>query len=120
MKKVLIVDDNADAAELLAMLLSTYGHMVHAAEDAESALRVAAELVPDVILLDIGLPGTDGYSVARSLREDARFADTVLIALTGYGTATDKERSRNAGFDHHVVKPAEVEELLTFIEAVPP
>lgn len=119
MKTVLIVDDNTDAAELLAMLLSTYGHVVHAAEDAESALRVAGELVPDVILLDIGLPGADGYSVARSLRQDGRFSDTILIALTGYGTAGDKERSFDAGFDHHVVKPAEVDELLTFIEAVP-
>ena len=114
-RKVLIVDDNADAAEMMAMLLSSYGHEVQTAGDAESTLRIANEFVPDVILLDIGLPGTDGYTVGRILRRDPRFHTTMLIALTGYGSARDRERSMEAGFDHHVVKPAQVDQLLAMI-----
>jgi len=114
-RKVLIVDDNVDAAEMMAMLLSSYGHDVQTAGDAESTLRIANEFVPDVILLDIGLPGTDGYTIARILRRDPRFHTTTLIALTGYGSARDRERSMEAGFDHHVVKPAQVDQLLAMI-----
>ena len=114
-RKVLIVDDNADAAEMMAMLLSSYGHQVQTAGDAESTLRIANEFVPDVILLDIGLPGTDGYTVARILRRDPRFLGTILIALTGYGSARDRERSLESGFDHHVVKPAQIDQLLALI-----
>ncbi len=114
-RKVLIVDDNVDAAEMMAMLLSSYGHEVQTAGDAESTLRIANEFVPDVILLDIGLPGTDGYTVGRILRRDPRFHTTMLIALTGYGSARDRERSMEAGFDHHVVKPAQVDQLLAMI-----
>jgi len=114
-RKVLIVDDNSDAAEMMAMLLSSYGHDVQTAGDAESTLRIANEFVPDVILLDIGLPGTDGYTIGRILRRDPRFLGATLIALTGYGSARDRERSMEAGFDHHVVKPAQIDQLLTLI-----
>jgi len=114
-RKVLIVDDNADAAEMMAMLLSSCGHEVRTAVDAESALRVANEFVPDVMLLDIGLPGIDGHTVARILRRDPRFRDRILIALTGYGSTLDRERSLDAGFDHHLLKPAEVDQLLDLI-----
>ncbi|THA43822.1 response regulator [Streptomyces sp. A1136] len=112
---MLIVDDNADAAEMMAMLLSSYGHQVQTAGDAESTLRIANEFVPDVILLDIGLLGTDGHTVARILRRDPRFLGTILIALTGYGSARDRERSLESGFDHHVVKPAQIDQLLALI-----
>ncbi|AKZ63450.1 hypothetical protein F506_12890 [Herbaspirillum hiltneri N3] len=115
MRKVLIVDDNPDAAEMMAMLLSSYGHKVQTAVDAESALRIANEFVPDAILLDIGLPGTDGYTIARILRRDPRFHGATLIALTGYGSAGDRERSAQAGFDHHLVKPAPIDQLLALI-----
>jgi len=114
-RKVLIVDDNSDAAEMMAMLLSSYGHDVQTAGDAESTLRIANEFVPDVILLDIGLPGTDGYTIGRILRRDPRFLGATLIALTGYGSARDRERSMEAGFDHHVVKPAQIDQLLALI-----
>ncbi len=114
-RKVLIVDDNTDAAEMMSMLLSSYGHEVQTAADAESTLRIANEFVPDVILLDIGLPGTDGYTIARILRRDPRFHTSTLIALTGYGSARDRERSMDAGFDHHVIKPAQVDQLLALI-----
>lgn len=114
-RKVLIVDDNADAAEMMAMLLSSCGHEVQTAGDAESSLRIANEFIPDVILLDIGLPGTDGYTIARILRRDPRFQKCMLIALTGYGSTRDRELSTEAGFDHHIVKPAQVDHLLQLL-----
>jgi len=115
-RKILIVDDNADAAEMLAMLLASYGHAVQTAENAETALQVSGEFQPDVFLLDIGLRDTDGYAVARSLRSDARFRNALIVALTGYSSAQAKARSLEAGFDHHFVKPADVDRLLSLME----
>jgi CheY-like chemotaxis protein len=104
--RLLIVDDNPDAAQSLAELLRTEGHDVVVAEDAESALRRADLPAMDAFILDIGLPGMDGFALARYLRGDPSTAQAALIALTGYGQPADREQSRRAGFDHHFVKPA--------------
>lgn len=111
-ERVLIVDDNRDAADSLAALLELEGFDVRAVHDGLAAVSMALEWRPEAIVLDIGLPGLDGYSVATQLRE--RFTGTPLrlIALTGYGQSRDRERSRSAGFDRHLVKPVEYEELV--------
>jgi CheY-like chemotaxis protein len=109
---VLVVDDNAGAASMLALLLARLGaDPVEIAADGHTAVGKAEELVPDVILLDIGLPGMDGYEVARELRRRPRLGKSVLVALTGYGQEEDRQRSREAGFDEHLVKPASVDDL---------
>lgn len=109
--RVLVVDDNRDAADSLASLLVCSGHEVQLAYDGPSALAMAMDFKPDAVSLDIGLPGLDGYETARQMREQHALRNTVLIALTGYGSEADRERSREAGFDHHLVKPAKFEEL---------
>jgi CheY-like chemotaxis protein len=108
-KRVLVVDDNQDSAESLALLLELYGHEVRTAFAGPSALETAGVFLPEIVLLDIGLPGMDGYEVARRLR--AEHDGCRLIALTGYGRDDDRQRSREAGFDHHLVKPVDLEEL---------
>ncbi len=113
--RVLIVDDNADAASSLAMLLKIAGHQCRTAHDGPAALETAPEYRPDVVLLDIGLPGLNGYEVAKRLRRGAAFKNLTLIALTGYGSDADRRLSEEAGFDHHLVKPVgarEVQRLL--------
>jgi CheY-like chemotaxis protein len=97
------VDDNADAADLLAQALRLMGHVVEVAHDGQAAL----EFGPDRVLLDIGLPIMDGYEVARRLR--ARAPHLLLVAITGYGQSSDVERAHEAGFDHHLVKPVPLE-----------
>ncbi|BDB29276.1 response regulator (plasmid) [Cupriavidus sp. P-10] len=110
-KRILVVDDNADAAESTAMVLRLDGHEVKIASDGPSALQSAAEFHPEVILLDIGLPAMDGHEVARRLRAMPDFADTLLIALSGYAGEEHLGRARQAGFDHHLVKPAALAQL---------
>ncbi|HEV7668962.1 MAG TPA: ATP-binding protein [Thermoanaerobaculia bacterium] len=117
--RVLIVDDNLDAASSLARLLSLWGHEVREARDGTTALRIAAELRPELILLDIGLPGMNGYEVATRLRADARFRDVRIIALSGYGSEQDQARSRAAGFDAHLLKPAELSHLESILASLP-
>ena len=120
--RLLVVDDNVDAAESLAMLLQTSGHVVWTAYSGPSALSSAAEHRPEVVLLDIGLPELDGFEVAKRMREDPAHEAMVLVALTGYGQAADRERSREAGFDHHLVKPVDLDEvqaILTAVKAMP-
>jgi signal transduction histidine kinase/CheY-like chemotaxis protein len=102
---VLLVDDNEDAAELLADLLRSRGCVVHVARDSAEALHKAAEVVPDIALLDIGLPVMDGYELARRLRELPTWSRVRLVALTGYGQDNDRKRSIDAGFQVHLVKP---------------
>jgi PAS domain S-box-containing protein len=109
---VLIVDDNADSSQTTAMLLGAYGHKTYTAGNAQEALAAARQHKPDAILLDLGLPGMDGYDIARALRGEPAFTKTKLIAVTGYGSEKDRARTREAGFDHHVVKPADIDELL--------
>jgi CheY-like chemotaxis protein len=103
---VLVVDDNVDAADSLALLLRIGGHEVRACHDGPAALALVDEFAPDLVLLDIGLPGMDGYEVARRLRARPGSDKVLLVALTGYGQEEDMRRSRQAGFDQHLVKPA--------------
>jgi signal transduction histidine kinase/DNA-binding response OmpR family regulator len=110
-RRVLVVDDNRDAAESLGLLLEVSGHQVRICHDGASALAAAADYQPEVVLLDIGLPGMNGYEVARRLRGHAATRKALLIALTGYGQAEDEQRAREAGFDHHLIKPADLDAL---------
>jgi signal transduction histidine kinase len=109
--RVLVVDDNYDAAESLAFLLSLEGHTVDVAYDGVSALSEAAKFQPQVVLLDIGMPGMDGYQVAQELRADESTRSMTIIALTGYGQPDDRERASAAGFDDHLTKPVDTELL---------
>lgn len=108
---LLLVDDNVDAVESLAMLLRQAGHDVTTAYEAESALRALDRRAPDLAVLDIGLPGVDGYELARAIRARPQMKDIVLVALTGYGQPEDRGRAHEAGFDHHLIKPASFAEL---------
>jgi PAS domain S-box-containing protein len=115
-KRVLIVEDNVDAAETLKELLQLDGHAAAVVHTGRSALEAARHHRPDVVLCDIGLPdGMDGYAVARALRQDARFAGALLVAMTGYGLDEDKALARAAGFDRHLTKPVEPEVLLRLL-----
>jgi PAS domain S-box-containing protein len=109
--RILIVEDNPDAAESLLMILELLGHHVRVTPNALAALEAARANVPDVILIDIGLPGMNGYDLAQAIRADASLGHVVLVALTGYGGADDKARAMGAGFDHHLVKPVDLEAL---------
>jgi CheY-like chemotaxis protein len=110
-RRVLIVDDNADAADILAELLSALGATVAVAHSGRAALEALASFQPDAVVLDVGMPEMDGYEVARRIRSMAAHRNVLLIALTGWGQESDHSRSRAAGFDHHVVKPPDVETL---------
>jgi PAS domain S-box-containing protein len=116
--RVLVVDDNVDAADSLSLLLKAAGHDVRTEYDGLSAINVAKEFRPSVILLDIGLPGIDGYEVAKRLRREPIFSRVVLVALTGYGTESDKLLSQEAGFNHHLVKPASFSKLKEILATV--
>jgi two-component system CheB/CheR fusion protein len=116
---VLVVDDNRDAAESLALLLQAVGHEVRTCHDGPSALEAAAEFGPDTVLLDIGLPGMDGYEVARRLRALPATERALLVALTGYGQEEDQRRARAAGCDHHLIKPADLEALSALLASAP-
>ena len=110
-RRILVVDDNRDAAESLAMLLKLSGHEVHTAHDGLEAVEAAAKFQPDVILLDIGLPRLNGYEAARRIREQQRDKGLMLVALTGWGQEEDRRRSEEAGFDAHLVKPVDLAAL---------
>jgi PAS domain S-box-containing protein len=115
-RHVLVVDDNVDAARSTAMLLSAWGHTVRVAHNGPEALAAAAESVPEIIVLDIGLPVINGFEVARQLRQQSQFDKTIVAAVTGYGQAEDRRRSRDAGFDYHLTKPVDItalKELMT-------
>ncbi len=111
-RRVLVVDDNGDAAESLALLLHAVGAEVRTAHDGLAGLAQAAEFLPQAVLLDLGMPGMDGFEVARRLRGDARQAGLVIVALTGWGQEDDRRRTQAAGFDHHLTKPVDVDALL--------
>jgi CheY-like chemotaxis protein len=121
--RVLVVDDNHDAGDSLGSILELLGAEVRVVRDGAEALDLFGPYRPSVVLLDIGMPGMNGYDVAREIR--SRFADrpAVLVALTGWGQEDDRRRAREAGFDHHLVKPAEIEslqQLLSSLETKPP
>jgi CheY-like chemotaxis protein len=105
--RILVVDDNHDSALSLAMLLSIMGHDTRTAHDGESALSMAESFLPDVVLLDIGLPKLNGYEVAQRIRETGWGASMFLIAVTGWGQDEDRERSSEVGLNVHMVKPVE-------------
>jgi signal transduction histidine kinase len=110
-RRILVVDDNIDSAESLAMMLELSGHEVATAHDGAEAIELAREFQPHVALLDIGMPKLDGYEAARSIREQSWGREMMLVALTGWGQEEDKHRSREAGFDAHLVKPIDFDAL---------
>src|SRR5690606_27317264 len=114
-RRILVVDDNADSAESLATLLRISHHGVRTAKEGVEALEIAEAFRPQIVLLDIGMPRMDGLELARRLRQTPWGASMFLIAMTGWGQEADRERSRLAGIEHHLVKPVDlhvVEELL--------
>ena len=118
-RRILLVDDNHDNVRLLSRLLTRRGHEVFTAGDGLAALKIAAEFQPEVLLLDIGLPGLDGYALARRLRAGG-VATTPMIAISGYAQDTDRELARAAGFVHHLAKPVDFDELAALITREPP
>lgn len=114
-RRVLVVDDNVDAAQSIAMILQLSGYDVRCVFDGLSAINAAREFHPDVVVLDIGLPGLSGYEVAQHLRSDERFRSTPLVAVTGYGQEDDRRRAREAGFDYHLTKPVDPDTLMNFV-----
>ncbi len=113
--RVLVVDDNADAARGLARILKRNGHDVRVAHDGLDAIEAARAFQPGVVLLDIGLPGMDGYAVASRLREDSDCRNALMIAVTGYGQDQDRRRAVESGFDHHLVKPIDYDRLMSIL-----
>ncbi len=113
--RLLVVDDNADAAEVLCMLLAALGQHAQIEHDGGRALERCRELSPQIAFLDIGLPDMDGYELARRLRAQPETADAMLVAVTGYGQTQDKVRAHEAGFDHYVVKPVKLEEIVVLL-----
>jgi CheY-like chemotaxis protein len=116
-RRILVVDDNRETVEMLKMLLDTTGNTAHCAYDGLEALKLAESIRPDLILLDIGMPNINGYETCRRLREKAWGAQMVIVALTGLGHDDDRLKSRQAGFDMHLVKPVDPELLLTVLAA---
>lgn len=112
---ILVADDNVDTLESLAMLLSLEGHTVHTASNGEQTLERAQEHHPDVVLLDIGMPGMDGFEVARRIRAEPWGQRIMLVALTGWSPDSHGTRSKDAGFDSHLVKPVDLQQLTAVI-----
>ena len=106
-----MVEDNPDAAESLVMILELLGHHVRVVHDGAVALEAARANPPDIMLIDIGLPGMNGYQIAEAVRSDPSLKHLVLVALTGYGQPEDKARAIGAGFDYHLVKPVDLDAL---------
>jgi CheY-like chemotaxis protein len=122
LRRVLVVDDNHDAADSLGMLLQVLGAEVHVVHDGRSALEAMKSFHPAVVLLDLGMPGMNGLEVARRMREDPQCRQTTLVALTGWGQREDRRRTHEAGFDYHLVKPADMgtlQSILSMGEAEP-
>jgi len=115
--RVLIVDDNVDAADALAQHLALLGHHTRTAYGGSEALAVAAEFAPEIVFCDLGMPKVDGFAVARAMRNDERYASTLLVALTGWGTEDDRHRTQAAGFDLHIVKPVNEETVNLLLAA---
>jgi CheY-like chemotaxis protein len=118
-KRILLADDNRDAAESLAIILRLEGHEVELAHDGAAALDAFAARRPDVALLDIGMPRSSGYEVAREIRARPGGGEVLLIAITGWAQDADKARSRAAGFDHHLTKPIEPDALIQLLVSQP-
>ena len=117
-RRLMVIDDNTDAAESMSMLFELWGHEVVCVFDGRTALDTAVKFRPDAVFLDIGLPGMDGYEIAERLREIPQASRIVLVAITGYGQDEDRRRSREAGIDHHLVKPVAPETLQKLLESL--
>jgi CheY-like chemotaxis protein len=113
--RILIVDDNRDSADSLSMMLKIMGNDTRTAYDGEEAVAVANEFRPAVILLDIGLPRLNGYEACRRIREQTKGKELVIIAQTGWGQDEDRQRTHQAGFDHHMVKPVDPQALMSLL-----
>ena len=113
--RVLVVDDNVDTVTTLALLVKESGHDVRMAYDGSAVLEAALDYRPNVVLLDIGLPGLNGFEVAKQIRQQPAIRKTVLVAMTGYGAVSDFQRSFDAGFDHHLVKPGDYGKVLQIL-----
>jgi DNA-binding response OmpR family regulator len=112
--RILVIDDDRDTAETTALFMKAFGHDVHIAIDGDQALEIARRHPPEYVLLDLALPGMDGYQVASGLRQ--LLADTVvIIAISGYGQEEDRRRGRETGIDHHLLKPADLRALLSLL-----
>jgi len=116
--RVLVVDDNHDAGDSLAMLLEMLGAQVQVARSGAEAIEAFPGYQPSLVLMDIGMPGMDGYEAARTLRSRFPAQRTLLVALTGWGQEDDRRRASEAGFDHHLVKPAEIEALEQLLASI--
>jgi CheY-like chemotaxis protein len=114
-RHILIVDDNIDLARGMARLLQMLGFQVEVAHDGRAGLEQARETRPDVLLLDIGLPGIDGYQLATQIRQDEHLKRAILVAISGYDSDDDKLRSMQAGFDHYLVKPVDCHDLVKLL-----
>jgi CheY-like chemotaxis protein len=114
--RILVVDDSVDSAETLGELLRIWGHEVRLAHDGPGAIEAARDYRPEVILLDIGLPGMDGFAVAQQMKKEG-IAGRMLVALTGYGEQQDRQRTRQVGFHHHLVKPIDPDALQKLLAA---
>jgi CheY-like chemotaxis protein len=117
---ILIADDNQDAADMLREILETGGHVIHVAHEGYEALEKARQYRPDLALLDIGMPGMSGHELAYKIRNELRLQNTVLIAITGWGTQEDRSKSRDFGFDHHLTKPVDFASLNCLLSKLRP
>jgi CheY-like chemotaxis protein len=118
-RRILVVDDYPDVADSLALLLRLLGHQVLSVYTGPGALAAAATFLPQVIFLDIGLPGMSGYEVARRLREMPEVSSAVLVAVSGWGQEEDRRQAKEAGFDHHFLKPTEASAIEQFLAGLP-
>jgi CheY-like chemotaxis protein len=116
--RVLVVDDNCDAAETLSALLELLGHRAQVANDGPAALAAVLDFRPQVVFLDIGMPGMNGYDVATAIRDDRRLDQPLLVALTGWGGESDRQRTSAAGFDLHLTKPVDLDAIVEMLSGV--
>ncbi|HEY5613702.1 MAG TPA: response regulator, partial [Lysobacter sp.] len=117
--RALVIDDNQDSADTLAMMLELLGHETRRLYDPRAAVETVAAFAPDVVFLDIGMPGLSGYDVARMLRASPQGSQPVLVAVTGWGQPDDRRRTFDAGFDHHLVKPPEMAAICQICDELP-
>ena len=119
-RRIMVVEDHPDAAEMLAMLLTEQSHQVHIVGDGHAALQAVGQFRPDIMLIDIGLPGMSGYDLAERIRSDRSLGHVLLVALTGYSGDDDRERALECGFDRHIVKPIDEGGLEEVLRSAPP
>lgn len=118
-KRILVIDDNSDAADLVAELLEIYGYSVRTAYSGSDGLTKAFDFTPHLVLLDLGMPGMDGFAVASRLRGAANYPQPYIVAYTAWNDVTIKERVKASGFDHHMTKPANFQDIVALVTAIP-